>query len=49
MQWRVHREIEIEPSMASLGVLNPRPTDLKNRFPPFPGLFPFPLFFELQN
>lgn len=38
-----------EPSMASLGVLNPRPTDFQKRFPPLPGLFPLPDFFELRN
>lgn len=35
--------------MASLGVLNPSPIDFQKRFPPFPGLFPFPPFLELQK
>ncbi|KAG5126854.1 hypothetical protein JHK82_027689 [Glycine max] len=35
------------PSMASLGVLKPTTMDFQNRFPPFPGLFPFLAFFEL--
>jgi len=37
------------PSTASLGVLNPSPMDFQKRFPPFPGLFPFPVFFELRK
>jgi len=37
------------PSMASLGVLNPRPMDFQKRFPPLPGLFPLPVFFELRK
>jgi hypothetical protein len=40
---------ELIPSIASLGVLNPNPTLFQNLFPPFPGLFPFPDFFELRN
>lgn len=39
----------MRPSIASLGVLNPKPMLFQNRFPPFPGLFPFPDFFELQT
>lgn len=35
--------------MASLGVLNPKPMLFQNRFPPFPGLFPFELFLELHK
>ena len=34
--------------MASRGVLNPNPILFQNLLPPFPGLFPFPVFFELQ-
>lgn len=37
------------PSMASLGVLKPNPMLFQKRFPPFPGLFPFPVFLELKN
>ena len=37
------------PSMASLGVLKPIKMDFQNRFPPFPGLFPFLVFFELRK
>lgn len=36
------------PSIASLGVLNPKPMLFQYRFPPFPGLLPLPDFFELQ-
>ena len=34
--------------MASLGVLKPKPMLFQNRFPPFPGLFPFEVFFALK-
>ena len=37
------------PSMASLGVLKPTTMDFQNRFPPFPGLFPFLVFFDLRK
>ena len=37
------------PLMDSLGVLNPSPMDFQKRFPPFPGLFPFPVFFVLRK
>ena len=37
------------PLMDSLGVLNPSPMDFQKWFPPFPGLFPFPVFFELRK
>jgi hypothetical protein len=35
------------PSIASLGVLKPRPMFFQKRLPPLPGLFPLPDFFEL--
>ena len=35
--------------MASRGVLKPKPMFFQKRFPPFPGLFPFPDFFELDK
>lgn len=38
-----------KPSIASLGTLNPSPMLFQNLLPPFPGLFPFPLFFELHK
>jgi len=41
-------ELQDKPSMASLGVLKPRPMFFQNLLPPFPGLFPLAAFFELQ-
>ena len=37
------------PLMASQGVLNPNPMDFQKRFTPFPGLFPFRVFFQLRK
>ena len=42
-------ELQDKPSMASLGVLKPRPTFFQNLLPPLPGLFPLAAFFELQH
>ncbi|KAF3567544.1 hypothetical protein DY000_02011399 [Brassica cretica] len=35
--------------MASRGVLKLKPMFFQKRFPPLPGLFPFPDFFELRK
>jgi hypothetical protein len=37
------------PSMASLGVLKPRPMFFQNLFPPLPGLFTLVAFLELNS
>ena len=42
------KELHNIPSMASLGVLKPRPTLFQNLLPPLPGLFPLLVFFGLQ-
>jgi hypothetical protein len=46
--YKVAKEKCVIPSIASLGVLKPRPMLFQNRLPPFPGFFPLPDFLELK-